>query len=871
MLIASENKDILILSMQKKFILSSLLIFIVLCLGLQRSYSQDMSNVRVNELSDAQIRQFLQQVEASGLSEEQLEQVALSKGMSSEEVAKLRTRVNDLKKTSGAKPGIGTPNGVLTSKVRSLNQDTSILQRPKDTRTEAEKALEELKTKIFGASLFKNANPQFQPNLEIATPKNYVIGTGDELMIEIYGNSEVSYQLTVSPEGNINIPYIGVVSVGGATIEAATSRIKNRLSSVYSGISSGNTQVSITLSNIRSVKVILSGEIVQPGTYTLPSVSTVFNALYSSGGPTENGSLRDIRIMRNGKQVATLDVYDFLIHGSLKGNITLQDEDVIYVPPYLSRVELSGEVKRPLLFEVKPGESFDDLLSYAGGFTENAYQARVKVVKNTGVERRIEDVLASQFGQYEPQSGDKFTVSRILDRFENRVTINGSVFRPGEYELSPGLSLSMLIKKADGVTEDAFLNRGYILRLKPDLQSEQLSFNVANILAGTEPDISLKKEDVVQISSISDLKDEYKVTIQGEVREPDTFAFAENMTVGNLIQMAGGFKEGASPDRIEIARRIRNLGASYTSAPAAEVFTIKIDKDLKVEDSDFVLHPFDIVSIRTESGYEVQMQVKLEGEVLYPGTYTITRKNERISEVIERAGGLTAFAYAEGASLTRPSKETKQKEKEAKRKREKAIAELGTDDESDIETWLEEERIKTENEQKLLNMQRLSEVGSNAGMENMSVFELQEIASSDLVGINLDKILESPKSRLDLFLEDGDIIKVPKTLQTVKVTGEVLRPNNIVYKKGKNFKSYIKGAGGFSINGSKKGAYIQYANGTVDAPSNFLFFRSYPEVKPGAEIFVPKRAPREKLSAQGWVGVSSAIVSMAVMIFTLVK
>lgn len=858
--------------MQRKVLLSSLLIFIFICLGLQHSYSQDMSNVRVNELSDAQIRQFLQQVEASGLSEAQLEQVALSKGMSSEEVAKLRTRVNDLKKSSpGTKAVAGNSTMTSSSGVRTQSQDTSLLQRPKDTRTEAEKALEELKTKIFGAALFKNANPQFQPNLEIATPKNYVIGTGDELMIEIYGNSEASYQLRVSPEGNINIPYIGVVSVGGATIEAATVRIKNKLAGTYSGISSGNTQVSITLSNIRSIKVILSGEIVQPGTYTLPSVATVFNALYSSGGPTENGSLRDIRVMRNGKEVATLDVYDFLTKGSLKGNITLQDEDVIYVPPYLSRVELSGEVKRPMLFELKPGESFDDLLSFAGGFTENAYKARIKVVKTTGVERRIEDVLASQFGQYEPQSGDKFTVSRILDRFENRVTINGSVFRPGEYELSPGLSLSMLIKKADGVTEDAFLNRGYILRLKPDLQSEQLSFNVANILAGIDPDISLKKEDVVQISSISDLKDEYKVTIQGEVREPDTFAFAENMTVGNLIQMAGGFKEGASPDRIEIARRIRNLGPSYTSAPAAEVFTIKIDKDLKVEDSDFVLHPFDIVSIRTESGYEVQMQVKLEGEVRYPGTYTITRKNERISDVIERAGGLTAFAYAEGASLTRPSKETIQKEKEAKRKREKAIAELGTDNESDIETWLEEEKIKTENEQKLLNMQRLSEVGSNAGMESMSVFELQEIASSDLVGINLDKILEKPKSRLDLYLEDGDIITVPKTLQTVKVTGEVLRPNNIVYKKGKSFKSYVNGAGGFTINGSKKGAYIQYANGTVDAPSNFLFIRSYPEVRPGAEIFVPKRAPREKLSAQGWVGISSAVVSMAVMIFTLVR
>lgn len=848
-------------SMHRVVLLLYLLIFVFLSAGIQNSYGQDMSNVHVDEMSDAQIRQFLHQVESSGLTEAQLEQVAMAKGMSSVEVQKLRARINDLKKAS---PRDGQGLGISSS-TRNQFQDTTLNRGQLDTQSDAEKALGKLKPQIFGASLFKNAHPQFQPNLEIATPKNYVIGTGDELMIEIYGNSEASYQLRVSPEGNINIPYIGIVSVGGATIEVATSRIKNRLSSIYSGISTGNTQVNITLSNIRSIKVILSGEIVQPGTYTLPSIATVFNALYSSGGPTDNGSLRDIRVLRNGKEIASLDVYDFLMRGSLEGNITLQDQDVIYVPPYLSRVELSGEVKRSMLFEVKPGENFDDLLRYAGGFTENAYKARIKVIKTTGVERRIEDLLASQFGQYEPQSGDKFTVSRILDRFENRVTIHGAVFRPGEYELSTGLTLSMLIKKADGVKEDAFLNRGYILRLKPDLQSEQLTFNVSNILAGIDPDITLLKEDIVQISSITDLKDEYKVTIQGEVRVPDTFAYAENMTVGNLIQMAGGFKESASPNRIEIARRVGSTDVNDTSAPAAEVFTINVSRDLRIEDPGFILHPFDIVSIRTESGYEVQMQVKLEGEVRYPGIYTITRKNERISDIIERAGGLTVFAYAEGASLKRPSAETIRKEEERKKKLElaKKKAPAGVD----VEAILEAEEAEAENERRLLNLQRLSQDPT----ATLSASDLEEIVSSDLVGIDLERILEKPSSRYNLFLEDGDVITIPKALQTVKVTGEVLRPNNIVYKKGQSFKSYVKGAGGFTVNGSKNGAYIQYANGSVDAPSNFLFFRSYPDVKPGAEIFVPKRAPREKLSAQGWVGVSSAIVSMAVMIFTLVK
>lgn len=847
--------------MRKVVLLLSFMLLITLSLGIQSAYSQDMSNVKVNELSDTQIRQFLQQVEASGLTEAQLEQVAMAKGMSSEEVQKLRARVNKLK-TSTTTSGNNQINA--RSNTRSESQDTSSRFQQRDFQSESQKALEELKTKIFGASLFRNANPQFQPNLQIATPKNYIIGTGDQIMIEIYGDSEASYELTVSPEGNINIPYIGVVSVAGASIEAATARIETKLATIYSGLRNGNTKVNITLGNIRSIKVILSGEIVQPGTYTLPSIATVFNALYSSGGPTENGSLRDIRVLRNGQQIATLDVYDFLMRGSLKNNITLQDQDVIYIPPYLSRVELIGQVKRPALFETKPGETFQQLLNYAGGFTENAYQARIKVVKNTGVERRIEDLLASQFDQYEPQSGDKFTVSPLLERFENRVVINGAVFRPGDYELSPGLTLSMLIKKADGVKDDAFLKRGYIIRLKPDSQTEQISFNIADVLAGTSPDIALQREDIIQIASIFDLKDSYIVTIGGEVRYPDTFAYSQNMTVGSLIQMAGGFKEGASANRIEISRRIKNADSSSISAPAAEVININIDRNLAGKEANFILQPFDIVSIRSESGYEVQKQVRLEGEVLYPGIYTITRKNERISEIIERAGGLTSFAYAEGASLTRPSAESKLKEKEEKRKRKEANENLANG--RSLEDQLEEAEIRLENERKALNLKRLSEDGATLNAE-----DFQEITSSDLVGIDLERILDKPNSKIDLFLEDGDIIRVPKTLQTVKVNGEVLRPNNIVYKKGRGFKAYVNGAGGFTQNASKKGAYIQYANGSVDATRRILFFNDYPSVKPGAEIFVPKRAPKEKMNAQGWVGVSSAVVSMAAIIFGIIN
>ena len=854
--------------MRNSLLLKILIIFSFIFLGFQKTYSQDMSNVKVNELTDTQIRNFILQVEAAGLSEEQLEQVAQSKGMADGEVQKLRKRIDELKAKKTSSSGNSVEGNKTERQGRIGTGDSTSYQQPRDKRSEAEKALEELKTKIFGASLFKNSNPQFEPNLNIATPKNYIIGTGDELMLDIYGDSEVSYKLKVSPEGSITVPYVGVISVGGATIEATTSRIKNKLSTVYSGLNNGRTQVDITLSNIRSIKVILSGELVQPGTYTLPSIATVFNALYSSGGPTENGSLRDIQVIRNGKKIASLDVYDFLMRGSLTNNITLQDQDVIYVPAYLTRVELSGQVKRNALFEIKPGETFKDLLNYAGGFTENAYEARIKVIKTTGTEKRIEDLLASQFRQYEPKSGDKFTIEEILSRFENRVTINGSVYRPGDYELSPGLTVSMLIKKAAGVKEDAFLNRGYIIRLKSNLETEQLSFNIADVLAGTAPDVELKREDIIQISSLFDLRDKYIVTIQGEVREPDTFSYSQEMSLGSLIQMAGGFKVGASPNRIEIARRIKNADITSVSAVAAEVLTININPDLSLKGGDVILQPFDIVSIRKASGYEVQAQVKLEGEVIYPGVYTITNKDERISDVIKRAGGLTVFAYAEGGSLTRPGKETQEKEFAAKRQRQLAITALGTDNEQDIENWIAQEKVKVENEQKMANMRRLSERVDDVGFKEV---DLQQIVSSDLVGINLNKILHKPNSRTDLLLQDGDIINIPKTLQTVKVNGEVLRPNNVVYHKGRGFKTYVNAAGGYTQYALKKGSYIQYANGSVDATSKILFFKNYPEVKPGSEIFVPKREPREKLSAQGWVGISSAIVSMAVMIFTLVR
>ncbi|MGB4398498.1 MAG: SLBB domain-containing protein, partial [Daejeonella sp.] len=613
----------------KKLVLAfAAMILILLSSGVYAQTTRSFNNIRVDELSDQQIREMIEQM-SLGRSDAKLEQAALSKGMKLEEVKKLRTRVERIKR-------------IDREKIQASANDTLNLAR--DTLA-VKDTIPDYKAKIFGSDLFSGTTNTFEPNLRLATPQNYQVGPDDELLIDIYGYSEASYNLKVNPEGTINIPYVGVVSVGGMTIEQATARIRSRLSTIYSGINSGNTNVRIAIGNIRSIKVVLTGEIVKPGTYTLPSVASIFNALYQSGGPSDNGSFRVIELIRGGTKIATVDIYDFLLEGRFKSNVRLQDNDVIRVPTYFKRVEVVGEVKRPGIFEMLDGETLEDLLRFAGDFTGSAYRARIKVLKNTAIERKISDIVAQNFANYQPSNGDKFFVDQILERFENRVTIDGAVFRPGEYELSPGLTLSQLIGKAEGLREDAFQNRGYILRLKDDMQTELVSFNLSAILNGQIADIPLKREDIVSISSIFDLKEGYYINIGGEIREPGRLAFAEGMTLEDAILQAGGLKEGATPQRVEISRRIKNSDVLSKSAQTAEVFQVNISKDLIKDAKGFILQPFDMIVVRPSAGYEVQRLVRIQGEVVYPGIYTISKKDERLSDLIARAGGLTAQAF----------------------------------------------------------------------------------------------------------------------------------------------------------------------------------------------------------------------------------
>lgn len=823
-----------------KFVLPLIILFVIIFTVKPLSAQTLPKDVNVDQYSDAQIIQVLQQAQSRGLSDAQIIQQAQAQGLSADQVSRLQTRITDIRRKQGSS---NLFNDTVQTTARQLNYrpDTS---GNNNGRISGADLFSSLRPKIFGSDLFRNNHIVSQPDLKIATPLNYVLGPEDQLLINVYGKSVVNWKLDVSPEGNINIPNVGFLNVAGKTIEQATASIKSKLTSNNYAIGQGTT-VQVNLGNIRSIRVIVTGQVVKPNTYTLPSLATVFDALYASGGPNDNGTFRQIDIIRNNKIIRHLDVYDFLTKGDQKDNIGLKDGDIIQVPSYRTRVELAGEVKIPALFEVLPGETLQNVINFAGGFTDNAYTARIHVAQISDQQRRITDVVENDYSSHIPLRGDVYTVDRILDRFENRVFIKGAVFRPGPYELQNGLTVSKLIQNAAGLKEDAFTGRGSITRLKPDNTTEQLSFDVLGVLNKTAPDITLQREDIVEIASIFDLRDKYTVNIKGEVRNPGQFAYADSMTVQDLIIKAGGFAEGASPKRIEVARRVNNSDPLSRNSLVATVFNINVDKELKTSDAKFTLRPYDIVSIYTLPGYEAQKTVKVEGEVLYPGNYTIQQKNEKISDIIKRAGGLTASADVDGGTLKRDN-----------------IAILGVDKNKVDTTTLNQEHMERIN--------RLQRVYKDTTSKSSNTAEAEQMRN-DYVGIDLKKIMQQPGSTTDLILEDGDIIRIPKQQQIVRVNGEVLYPSAVVYTKGTPFSSYISNAGGYSPKALKRAAYIVYANGTVKATHKFLFFNNHPSVKPGSEIFVPVKPERKGLGTTEIVGLTTGLASLGAIILGILS
>ncbi len=616
---------------------------------------------RVDQLSDEDVQNFYKRAQASGLSEAQIEQAAMSQGYTLDDIAKMRKRMAQLRTSTSS----SSQNQLSTESSKGRSLPTDLTPRfdslsPASTRQDTSRKL-----KVFGASLFENAKLSFEPNLRIATPRSYIVGPDDEIKIDISGASSGEFPLKVSPDGTVKIPNLPPIFVSGLTIEQAEQRIIARLrQGGYQdlGKPGSGTSANISLTNIRSIRITIIGEVVRPGTYTISSLGSALNALYLAGGPNpETGSFRKINVIRGNRVVRTIDLYDFILRADQRDNIRLQDQDVIRVADYEVHVELTGQVRRPAIFEVLPGETLKTILGFAGGFADDAYRASITLRRNTSRERRIVTISEEQIGGFMPQRGDKYEVGKILDRYENRVQIAGAVMRPGDYSLEPGLeTVRQLISRVEGLRKDAFMNRASITRERADLDRENLSFDLGKLMRGEIPDIPLMRQDSLTILSIRDLREEYYVTIEGAVNKPDTIQFVTRMSVPDLIARAGGFQEGAKPNLIEVARRIRQDSAGVRTT-MLEIYRFAIDRNLKITaldassgtSSEFQLQPFDIVYVRTSANYEPQRQITVLGEIMQPGNYAIANRQERISDIIQRAGGLKPSAFMGGAQFRR--------------------------------------------------------------------------------------------------------------------------------------------------------------------------------------------------------------------------
>lgn len=623
----------------------SLLIFISL-LGFSSVYAQN-----VDELSDDQVQQFMKQAQESGMTEEQLMAAAAAKGLGAADIAKFKERMTKL---SVDKKGAANTN--IIDIERRLNDTTStknVRQQIKEDNTASERE------KYFGLNIFNNKKIIFEPNLRIPTPKNYILGTGDELNISITGFAVQTYKTKVSPEGTVQLDILSPIYVSGLTIEQARERIINRLKSRFAGLNSsgGGLYADITLGNIRSISVTVIGEALQPGTFTVPSLANVFNVLYACGGPSEIGSLRNIEIFRNGKVVRVLDAYDILLHGDQKDNIILQDQDIIRIPYVDTRVSLLGEVRNPKIFEVKRGETLKEVLAFAGGFKELAYSKTISLERATPTEKRIISIDQNEIAAFAPQKGDVYTIGKILNRFENIVTIKGAVYREGSYELEKDITVKQLIARAEGLKQDAFKERVLLKRERENLEPEIIPLNLAKILNGESEDIRLKLKDTLFIKAYKDLRERLTVTISGAINKSGTYEFADNMTVSDLVTMAGGFSDGASASKIEIARRIKGDTAGVSKEQSIKIETIDVDRGLTgAESKKLYLKPFDKVYVRLLPRYEEQKNVLISGEIFYPGPYALKDKKERIADLIDKAGGTKSEADLGSAKFTRAGK-----------------------------------------------------------------------------------------------------------------------------------------------------------------------------------------------------------------------
>lgn len=694
--------------------------------------------------------------------------------------------------------------------------------------------------KVFGRDIFNNKELSFEPNMNIATPQNYRLGPGDAVIIDIYGASQKTIQSTVSPDGEVTIEGYGPVNVSGLTVAQANARLRSTLGSRYR-----SSRIKLTVGQTKTIMVNVMGEVKAPGTYTLSAFATVFHALYMAGGTNDLGTLRNIKVYRNNRLVTVVDIYDYILNGKLTGNVRLADNDVIVVGPYDCLVTITGKVKRPMIYEMKKNESVNSLLKYSGGFTGDAYKKSVRVNRKTGRERSVYNVEEFDFSSFRIDDGDSVSVDSILPRYANTVEVKGAVFRPGMYNIGDQInSVRTLVEHAEGLTEDAFTARAVMHRMKSDRNLEVISVDIAGILAGTSPDIPLKENDVLFIPTRQDKMIERTITIRGEVQYPGTYLYAEHETIEDFVLQAGGLTDKASTINVLVSRRVNDTKATKPDSIIAKTYTLSLKDGFVIDGKPgFELMPYDEVSIRKSPAYTEQQNVEIEGEVLFGGTYTLSRRNSRLSDLFQKAGGGTDQAYIKGARLMR-------KANEAEKARMEAV-------------------LKMQREQQQKNLLQLAASSNNASTITQTAkdakdADLQKFNVPDEypVGIDLAEALKHPGSDADMILREGDRLIVPQYNSTVKINGAVMYANTVAYEKGKSISRYIDEAGGFASDANKSKAYIIYMNGKVAKVGHGA------KVQPGCEIVIPAKMKR-KMTAAEMMSMGSSMSSIAAMIATI--
>ena len=823
------------------------------------------------KMTDSQIIDFVKQEQAKGTNQQTIVTKLLQKGVTTDQLRRIRRKYEaeqaqmgavDLKKGNDLTSSDKGTNRQRTNKEKALEQfqkqngymvKSQNLNQNK-TRDEQMQEMNEAinfmdidsliyyqnyfrdENQVFGRNIFNNKNLSFEPNQNMATPSNYRLGAGDNVIIDVWGASQETFESTISPDGVVIIEGVGPIKLAGLTVQQAKTTLKNKLGERYA-----DCQFNLSVGDIRSIQVQVVGEVIMPGTYTLSSLSSAFNALYAAGGINETGTLRNIKVFRNGRNIATIDVYDFLMHGNSSGNVRLEDNDVIMVGPYDCLVNVRGKVKRPMFYEMKSTESVKQLLAYAGGMAGNAYTKNVRLTRKAGEEYSIHTIDEFQMSSFCVKDGDSLYVDSILPRYSNMVEIRGAVKHPGQFQLGGAIqSVRDLLKAGDGLAEDAFQTRAVMHRQKEDLTLEMVSVNVEAILNGSQPDIALRKGDVLFIPSIVNMKGEQTLTINGEVLYPGVYQFADSTSVEDLILQAGGLTDAASLAKVDVFRRVNDANSIQDEGKMAEAFSFSIDKNFSKQDKSFTLKPFDVVVVRKSPSYSEQRNVSVTGCVNFEGQYSMTSNAYRLSDLVKAAGGLTSIGYSKGARLNR----------------------IMTQDER-----LQRESALRAAQISMYEEAMQSEKGYNINQADSLLQMKMDLGSTYPVAVNLDKALEEPGGQYDIVLREGDQLVVPQFSNTVKISGEVSYPISMNYKKGESLSYYIKRAGGYGNKAKKKGVYAIYMNGAVEK----IRKHNSNDIQPGTEIVVPTKQQTKRMTTGEVMAIASGSASLASVVVALIS